>query len=59
MEYTTAASFPATGNSSLLYIATDAGRAYRWVGNQYAEIGPTSISASGGGVSLGLFLALS
>lgn len=40
LEYTTTASFPATGNSSLLYIATDAGRAYRWVGSQYAEVGP-------------------
>jgi hypothetical protein len=40
LEYTTAASFPATGNASLIYIATDAGRAYRWVGSQYAEIGP-------------------
>jgi hypothetical protein len=40
VEYLTAASFPATGNASLLYIATDDGRAYRWVGSQYAEIGP-------------------
>jgi hypothetical protein len=49
VEYLTAANFPATGNASLLYIATDAGRAYRWVGSQYAEIGPTSIGVSGGG----------
>ena len=48
VEYLTTASFPATGNASLLYIATDAGRAYRWVGSQYAEIGPTSVSVSGG-----------
>jgi hypothetical protein len=40
VEYLTTANFPATGNASLLYIATDAGRAYRWVGSQYAEIGP-------------------
>jgi hypothetical protein len=40
VEYLTAASFPATGNASLLYIATDDGRTYRWVGSQYAEIGP-------------------
>jgi hypothetical protein len=47
VEYLTTANFPATGNSSLLYVATDAGRAYRWVGSQYAEIGPSSISVSG------------
>ena len=52
LEYTTVASFPATGNSSLLYIATDAGRAYRWVGSQYAEIGPTSISVTGSSYTL-------
>jgi hypothetical protein len=52
LEYTTAASFPATGNSSLLYIATDAGRAYRWVGSVYAEVGPTSIGVSGGSYTL-------
>ena len=40
VEFLTTANFPATGNASLLYIATDAGRAYRWVGSQYAEIGP-------------------
>jgi hypothetical protein len=34
VEYLTTANFPATGNASLLYIATDAGRAYRWVGSQ-------------------------
>jgi hypothetical protein len=51
VEFLTPSAFPATGNSSLLYIATDAGRAYRWVGSQYAEIGPTSISVSGGGGS--------
>jgi hypothetical protein len=40
VEYLTTANFPGTGNSGLLYIATDAGRAYRWTGAQYAEIGP-------------------
>jgi hypothetical protein len=42
VEYLTPSAFPASGNGSLLYIATDAGRAYRWVGAQYAEIGPSS-----------------
>ena len=49
VEHLTAADFPATGNASLLYIATDSSRAYRWVGSQYAEVGPTSISGGGGG----------
>jgi hypothetical protein len=51
LEYTTAASFPATGNASLLYRATDSSRLFAWVGSQYAEIGPASISVSGGGGS--------
>jgi hypothetical protein len=46
VEYTTAASFPETGNGSLLYLATDSARAYRWVGSQYAEVGPTSVSVN-------------
>lgn len=45
VEYLTTADFPATGNSSLLYIATDAGRAYRWVGSQYAEVGSGGVVA--------------
>jgi hypothetical protein len=51
LEYTTAASFPATGNASLLYRATDSSRLFAWVGSVYAEVGPTSIGVSGGGGS--------
>lgn len=40
VEYTTTALFPAPGNSTLLYIATDASRAYRWTGSAYVEVGP-------------------
>jgi len=50
VEYTTAASFPATGNASLLYRASDSARLFAWVGSQYAEVGPTSV---GGGVTDG------
>jgi hypothetical protein len=46
VEYTTAASFPSTGNASLLYRASDSSRLYAWVGGQYAEVGPTSVSVS-------------
>lgn len=42
VEYLTAAQFPSSGNTSLLYIATDDSRAYRWTGSQYVEIGPTA-----------------
>jgi hypothetical protein len=48
VEYTTAASFPASGNASLLYRASDSSRLFAWVGSQYAEVGPTSVSAGGG-----------
>jgi hypothetical protein len=44
VEYLTAASFPASGNASLLYRASDSSRLFAWVGSQYAEVGPTSIS---------------
>ena len=37
-SYATTASFPASGNSSLLYLATDTGKVYQW-SNAYSEIG--------------------
>jgi hypothetical protein len=40
VEATTAASFPATGASGTLYMATDASRVYRYSGSVYVEIGP-------------------
>ena len=40
-EFATPASFPATGQSAVIYVATDTGRTYRWVGSQYAEVGPS------------------
>lgn len=40
-EFATPASFPATGQTAVIYIATDTGRTYRWVGSQYAEVGPS------------------
>lgn len=45
-SYATTASFPGTGDSSLLYFATDTGRIYRWNGSVYVELGPV-----GGGFS--------
>jgi len=54
VEYLTTSVFPATGNTSLLYLATDASRTYRWTGSVYVEVGPTSLSGgSSGGSSAG------
>lgn len=39
-SYATESAFPATGNSGLLYFATDTGRMYRWTGSVYVEVGP-------------------
>jgi hypothetical protein len=38
--YATPASFPATGSSAVIYIATDTSRAYQWAGTAYMELGP-------------------
>jgi hypothetical protein len=48
VEYTTTSGFPSTGTSSVVYIATDSGRTYRWTGSQYVEIGATPTSSSSG-----------
>jgi len=60
-EYATTSAFPATGSTTLLYLATDASRAYRWTGSEYVEVGPTSLSggsSGSSGPSLALVLAL-
>lgn len=43
-EYATTASFPSTGTSARIYIATDTSRAYRWdaTNSAYVEIGAIS-----------------
>jgi titin len=38
--YATPASFPATGSSAVIYIATDTSRAYQWADTAYMELGP-------------------
>jgi hypothetical protein len=39
-SYASAASFPAAGSASTLYLATSSGRLYRWADNTvYAEVG--------------------
>jgi hypothetical protein len=48
VEAATASAFPATGASGTIYIATDAGRVYRWSGSVYVEIGTAGGGGSGG-----------
>jgi hypothetical protein len=43
VEYATSADFPATGVSSILYVATDTSRTYRWTGAVYVEVGSASL----------------
>lgn len=38
-EYTDTSSFPQTGSTGIIYIATDASRLYRWNGSSYNEVG--------------------
>jgi len=42
VEYLATTNFPPSGNSTLLYIATDASRSYRWTGSQYIEVGSSA-----------------
>ena len=38
--FATPASFPATGSSAVIYIATDTSRVYQWADTAYMELGP-------------------
>lgn len=38
LEYANLAGFPATGESSKIYVAQDSGKTYRWSGSAYVEI---------------------
>ena len=46
--YATTSAFPATGEETRIYCATDVGRIYRWDGSVYAEVG--SVGGGGSGV---------
>jgi hypothetical protein len=48
LNYATTADFPATGDVTIIYVATDTGRLYRWTGSEYIEAGstPTTVSAN-------------
>jgi hypothetical protein len=44
VSYATAASFPATGSSSTLYLASDSSKLYRWESTVYVEVGAVASS---------------
>jgi hypothetical protein len=46
VSYSTTASLPATGSTSVLYLIIDSGKVYQWTGSVYAEVGPVG----GGGL---------
>jgi hypothetical protein len=48
-SYATPASFPSTGSSAVIYIATDTSRAYQWAGTAYIELG--SVGGAGSAIS--------
>jgi hypothetical protein len=70
-SFATTASFPATGSSSVLYLATDSSRLHQWTGTVYVEIGvsggsgsssytlPVATSSTLGGVVVGTGLSVS
>jgi hypothetical protein len=44
VSYATTASFPATGSSGTLYLASDTSKIYRWESTVYVEIGTAGSS---------------
>lgn len=55
-QYSTVASFPATGSSTSYYIASDSSRLYQWTGSYYAEIGPPVTSINNAQNAANLYL---
>ena len=45
LEYTNQAGFPATGETSKIYVALDVNKIYRWSGSAYIEVSPTAGNA--------------
>jgi hypothetical protein len=53
-SFATTASFPATGSSGTLYLATDTSKLYRWESTIYVEVGAIATSVSGGDITSGI-----
>lgn len=47
-EYTDLASFPASGESGVIYVALDTKKIYRWSGSSYIEISPSEVTSVDG-----------
>jgi hypothetical protein len=45
VEYVNLAGFPATGESSKIYVAQDTNKTYRWTGSGYVEVGANTATA--------------
>jgi hypothetical protein len=56
IEYATVASFPATGASGVIYVASDAGRQYRWTSTAYQELGASGSASSSSSPASNLYL---
>ena len=53
VSYATAASFPATGSSTTLYLASDSSKLYRWESTVYVEIGTVAPVVSASDITIG------
>jgi hypothetical protein len=52
-SYATTASFPATGSSGTLVLASDTSKLYRWESTIYVEIGSVATSVSASDIATG------
>ncbi len=45
LEYANLASFPVTGEASIIYVALNTNKTYRWSGSSYTEISPSDVNS--------------
>ena len=55
-SYSTTSNFPATGSTSVYYLATDTSRLYQWTGSQYVEVGPPMGGIANAQAAINLYL---
>lgn len=53
VSYATTASFPATGTSGTLVLASDSSKVYRWESTVYVEVGSVATSVSASDIATG------
>jgi len=54
VSYATTASFPATGTSGTLYLASDTSKLYRWESTVYVEVAATATAISASDIAYGI-----